>query len=468
MEPNATAPLAKMKLHLGKAWRHKGDLDAALVSLREALAIDSDFIDARIEIADILLEQGMAINALKEYDTALLIDPDHPRLRFRSRHLKVVLAKKERESTEGNLDPDLPDNPEGKVRMGRRKEFSCHRGGWGKAIESLNDLHNSGGVLFDPFIEDNFAWKHWREGVREPSVLKTMIHEGGFDDLATSEEKGITPYLEPWVGFIHNPHNMPSWFHYQESPQSIFEKAIWKRSLPFCRGLFCLSEYQAEWLRSRVVCPVSILSHPAEFPENQFSMDAFLENPRKRVVQIGWWLRKLSSIYQLPIPSSNPIGLEKMRLVPHFFDDADRYLKELMERERKEMGVEIESRFSENTIEVQHLPNEEYDRLLVENIAFVDLYDSGANNSVVECLSRGTPLLVNPLPSVVEYLGKDYPLYFSDLEEAARKALDLGCIREANSYIKESPQRSRIKLESFKSDFEKSEVYQSLPLPRSV
>ncbi|MFN8643026.1 MAG: hypothetical protein U0802_15745 [Candidatus Binatia bacterium] len=72
-----------------------------------------------------------------------------------------------------------------------------------------------------------------------------------------------------------------------------------------------------------------------------------------------------------------------------------------------------------------------YDRLLSENV-FLDLLDASANNSVIECLARDTPLLVNRHPAVVEYLGPDYPLYFDDLAHAAR-LLDLAALRRGHS-----------------------------------
>ena len=56
-------------------------------------------------------------------------------------------------------------------------------------------------------------------------------------------------------------------------------------------------------------------------------------------------------------------------------------------------------------------------KLLEKNIVFIDLYDSAANNTVLECIIRNTPLIVNRTPGVVEYLGEDYPLYFDNLDE---------------------------------------------------
>ena len=41
-----------------------------------------------------------------------------------------------------------------------------------------------------------------------------------------------------------------------------------------------------------------------------------------------------------------------------------------------------------------------------------------ANNAVVECIVRNTPLVVNRLPALEEYLGKDYPLFFDRIEDA--------------------------------------------------
>ncbi len=328
----------------------------------------------------------------------------------------------------------------------------------------MESLHNRRGVMLDSFIEDNFAWQHGREGVREPQVLKRLMHEGTFDELATSEEKGVTPYTEPWVGFIHNPHRMPHWFHRAESPQSIFAKRIWRESLPHCRGLFCLSEYQAGWLRKETGRPVSALTHPAEIPEARFSMDRFLANPDRKIVQVGWWLRRLNSIHRLPVAAENPLGYRKVRLVPRFFADADRYLKELMQREREETGESPLADPENNTVALSHLPDAEYDRLLAENIAFVDLHDSGANNTVVECIARATPLLVNPLPAVVEYLGEDYPLYFDDLRQAANKASDLVLLRETHHCLLECATRKRLAPEHFRKSFEESEVYSALPL----
>ena len=62
---------------------------------------------------------------------------------------------------------------------------------------------------------------------------------------------------------------------------------------------------------------------------------------------------------------------------------------------------------------VQVLPwqsQDNYDRLLSENVAFLDLLDASANNAVLECLARGTRPARQSVSAVIEYLGQEIPL----------------------------------------------------------
>lgn len=59
---------------------------------------------------------------------------------------------------------------------------------------------------------------------------------------------------------------------------------------------------------------------------------------------------------------------------------------------------------------------EEYDELLTKNIVFIDLFDAASNNTIVECIIRNTPIIVNKVGGVSEYLGNNYPLYFDDIK----------------------------------------------------
>jgi hypothetical protein len=459
-----TTDSADVLFHLAKAWQLRGNVEAAIAGFQRVLRLDPAYVPAYVELGGLMLRRGRAREALDYYEQALARGEASEAIRFRYSYVKSLVddaARAPRVADAPHVLPAVPlrDNPWGKIDLRDQVSFKAHRSGWAYALEALMPLHNRRGVLFDGFIERNFAWKHWMDGIRPPDVLERLKCEGTFDELATSEERGITPYTRPWIGLLHNPQAMPTWFHYQESPQTIFGKAIWEKSMDSCVGLFTLSEYHGRWVRQRTGKPVSVLTFPTEIPDRQFDFDRFTTNRHKKVVQIGWWLRKLNAIYQLPIPHSNPLGYEKIRLVPRFFGNADHYLTQLMAQEAAHYDVATDPAFSSNTREIQHLPDAEYDRLLAENIVFVDLYDTSANNAVVECIARATPILVNPLPAVVEYLGEDYPLYFNGLSEAADKALDTSLVHAAHVYLKNCATRQRLSGDHFRRSFEESDVY---------
>ena len=100
--------------------------------------------------------------------------------------------------------------------------------------------------------------------------------------------------------------------------------------------------------------------------------------------------------------------------------------------------------------------------MLCQNIIFLDLYDSSANNAVIECIARGTPLLINPIPAVVEYLGEGYPFYFNDLDEAAEKVKDFDLIKRTHEYLLGCDTRTKLTQEYFRDSIIESPIYQSL------
>lgn len=62
---------------------------------------------------------------------------------------------------------------------------------------------------------------------------------------------------------------------------------------------------------------------------------------------------------------------------------------------------------------IEFLENDDYDKLLTENIIYINVVDASAVNTVIECMARCTPIIVNKCPPVVELLGEDYPLYIN-------------------------------------------------------
>ncbi len=461
---NSDINSAITQFKLANAWQLRGDFDNAFTRYQEALRLQPDYMPAYQQLGNLMLRQRCMDEALGYYEQALELDFEATDLSFYYQCLGL--------SKKPPVPPIKPENlsfsikqsntiTTGKINFGKQRVFGFHRSGWSFAIQALSPLHNSQGILFDGCLEDQFLFQHNRVGSRSPHILAKMQADGVFQSLATSEEKGIVPYQQPWIGFLHNPQSMPIWFNYQRSPQKLFEKDIWQASLPHCLGFFSLSHYNAEWLRKKTGKPVSVLTHPTEIPDKQFDFKKFLANPQKKVVQIGWWLRKLHSIYQLPIARNNPLGYEKVRL-GFLFNSAEAAFDQMMKLEARIYKLKIDEAYLENTTVIQHIPDDDYDDLLSMNIAFVDLYDSSANNAIIECIARATPLLVNPLPAVKEYLGKDYPMYFNTLSEAAAKALDTSLILETHEYLKSCATRQKLSAAYFLDSFCNSDVYRSI------
>lgn len=296
--------------------------------------------------------------------------------------------------------------------------WSHHRSGWGPCTQVLQELACAdGGVLLVDSVE---------RLVRESIVLD-----------------------EPWVGFVHKAVEAPTHLEVlygrkrDASLPDMMATETWRRSIDRCRGLFCLSEHLRAYLEPRVACPVEVVPHPTSFDCARFDFEAFRRSEQKRLLLIGHWLRRFQSFYDLSAP-----GFRKCLLRCQ----ADSLYERLGGVVCDDGSVEL----------LPWQPPADYDRLLSRNPVFLDLIDASANNSVIECLARHTPLLVNRLPAVMEYLGSDYPLYFDDLAGAAR-LLNVDDLRRGHEYLCQAAAlKDRIRFESFRHAVVHSAIYQSL------
>jgi len=110
----------------------------------------------------------------------------------------------------------------------------------------------------------------------------------------------------------------------------------------------------------------------------------------------------------------------------------------------------------------QHITNDDYDELLSSSIAFLSLCDCNASNTIIECLARNTPLLVNRLESVLEYLGEEYPFYYDSLDEAENKLNDIDLIYQTHDYMKTYQGKRELSGEYFLQSFLDSPIIRSL------
>lgn len=315
-----------------------------------------------------------------------------------------------------------------KIDLGDQQQgfYGQHRSGWNYALQFLSWLQAANGIWLDSFIERTFCW----------------------------HPRGPRANLRPWIGFIHIPPHVPEWFQSEQSNDFIFQTDLWKQSLPFCRGLFTLSKYHRLNLEKKLDVPIANLLFPTEEPKLKWSWERFTANREKKVVQVGWWLRKLHTIFMLPTRSYKKIFLR----ITH--TDLDSLLR--MERCILIGQGKFADKMYDTVEQVLYIPHQAYDELLAENIVIMDLYDSSANNTIVECIVRCTPILINRLESVIEYLGEEYPLYFSSLEEAAAKMENHELLLAAHQYLEALPIRQQLGGECFLQSFANSKIYQSI------
>ena len=324
---------------------------------------------------------------------------------------------------------------------------NIHRSGWYQVVQNTGILHNEQGIIFDMFVDKTF---HWGEN--------------------TYVDLNLIPYQKPWIGIVHH---TPDPNYTQFNTTKMIKKDSWIKSLDCCIGIYTMSNWLTEWFKTNVPnLRVETLIHPTEIPEIKFNFEKFLENKNKKIVQIGGWLRNCYSIYRIVVSDF----LQKCHLIGKNMENyikpnekwdnilnnnfiftsenkwsishglssniesANKYIH-FMKKYTKEIKIEsidelisiLESNHNSVT-PINNLSNEKYDELLSENIVFIDLIEASACNTLIECIVRNTPILVNPLPSVVERLGPDYPLYWNNYDEI-NKILTIDNICKAHEYL---------------------------------
>ncbi len=97
------------------------------------------------------------------------------------------------------------------------------------------------------------------------------------------------------------------------------------------------------------------------------------------------------------------------------------------------------------------LDNASYDKTMSDSLVFLNLQDAAAVNTVIECIARSVPILLNRNCGLEEVLPPNYPLYYDSIEHAAKLASDIGAIQTAHHYLIEMD-KSYLQINSFMSD----------------
>ncbi len=274
-----------------------------------------------------------------------------------------------------------------------------HRSGWPYAVEALEPwMSPEAPVLLDDNVERTFF-------------------------LGTDGKRGIV-HRTPWIGICHHPVSAPR--RVTIGLDRLDEFPAWRESLPHLKLLIVMAPHAAPKLSRLWGVPCLALHHPTEAPALSWSPQAFERNPAKKLVQVGHYLRNPDGIAQVAAPA----WLEKARLQtadPWAERSAQRW--RLLYAHRPKVGA---------VTEMAHIEAEAYDVLLSENLVFMELIRAMANNTVVECIARSTPVVLNRLRGPEWYLGPDYPLFYEDIGEV-EGLLTRERILEAHHYLRQLP-----------------------------
>lgn len=295
------------------------------------------------------------------------------------------------------------------IRLTRKPESTSgsqvHRSGWPAAVATLQGLHGDNGIVFDDYAD-----------------------------------KTIHKHDEPWIGVFHNPLDSSPIAGADRSAPEILQSFRMQKSLPFLRLAITLSNYLAGYLRTQLDCPVVAIRHPCEIPPISWDADRF----DWTLLQAGSYLRNTELIRQIP----GLDGCRRVRLlqssgwVGAYADKVREYWSTQGGRENY-AACETED----------YVSHDDYDRLLSHSVVVNEVFAASANNVLLECIARNTPIVINPHPAVVEYLGgMDYPLYFNDPAQIPG-LLNRQLILEAHDYLK-GMNKSWLSPQKFATDIE--------------
>ena len=266
---------------------------------------------------------------------------------------------------------------------GRYFRGADHRSGWKGAVTNLYTeniiQNNTRNVVLVDSMEEVFLWNK-----RE---IKT-----------------------DWVGIFHYSYDSPEQLSHGQHLKQLLMKS--KKSLKTCKGLVALStktqQYAKEFIKSLGYenIPVYFIKHPIEKMQSKFSLYKFMNNKEYKIVQLGQQYRKVSTIYT--------INSDFPKLWLSGFDE-NKSLN-ILNTEKRYLNIDIR-----NDVHIMRTKTDkDYDNILLNNIMIIPLWDAAANNSVLECLEMYIPAFVTRLPATEEYLGKEYPMFYTDISEVEK------------------------------------------------
>ena len=345
---------------------------------------------------------------------------------------------------------------------------------WFRAGLELKHLDLVDAVAVD-VVDHNMSGYHRAGWARAVALLKLCFRApaNAFDETVALDTFVDRTFLSgktharPWIGFVHHTFDES---HSEHNCSEMFRSPAFVRSLSAYKGLIVMSNAMKIRIATKLVeihlaeLRVHFVRHPMDVViGKEFTVAKFLENPDKKVVHVGAWLRNPWSIYELPVQErwNNPHRIRKAALRGRDMDayfKPDGFARSLREHLHRHSGrstgiqwpacrpgpvVNLYSSYMHDSIMakdssvrvIERLTDAEYDDLLDKNVVFLDMVDCSAANTALECLVRNTPLFVNRLPALEEVFGTDYPGFYENLVDASLMVVDVAKIARVHEHL---------------------------------
>lgn len=294
---------------------------------------------------------------------------------------------------------------------------NLHRCGWPYVINHMKHIDTNDGILCDDFLEQTF-------------------------DTTNKIPESIQQ--QPWIAIAHLPPTkvrqfMPTCFldYNKDVPGSA-------EAIKNLKGICTMSHHLAD--RFRQVCDVlvNVIHYPTNTNVKQFDINSYMRQPT--LVHVGWFFKNLLLLEH--IPPNNHIQ-RKIQILAACLKEKGavglrNYLHTHMYPNRTLHGGV--------TYLYDRVPDATYDNLLTQSVMAIEFVDCAATTVVVESLARCAPMLLNRHPALLEYVGKDYPMFFDDIREC-EQLLHPANVYKTHEYIRHMD-KSFLSIENFLHKFQ--------------
>jgi len=227
-----------------------------------------------------------------------------------------------------------------------------------------------------------------------------------------------------WVGILHGIASESR----EQNLNRFFSSAIYRKTKDNCLFLLTTSEHTRQHCQTKTSIPIKTLLHPKPDTGHRFEIDLYFTAPTLR--HSGFFGRNIDRFINFNSNLTKLITCDRTAR-------EKKYKKSLSDND----SIIFRNGF---------LEPDDYIELLTCTIGYAFYDDCSASTSILEHIMTHTPVLVNKIPPIVEYLGEDYPMYLDDLPDNIDKRLtDRAFIQEVSDYLAIRSTKKELSVEYF-------------------